>query len=96
MASIDRIAADLDTAGHPIRLKILAELAERGRTSEELAELLLLEPKEVGKHLARLRKDGWIGPDDHEVLQIRDRERLERVRRYAPEIFPRLPPLPEE
>lgn len=95
MVSIDRIAADLDTAGHPIRLKILAELAERGRTTEELAELLLLEPKEVGRHLARLTKEGWIGPDDHEVLQIRDRGRVERIQRAAPEIFPPLPPLPE-
>lgn len=96
MVSIDRIAADLDTAAHPIRLKILAELSERGRTSEELAELLLMEPKEIGRHLARLTKEGWIGPDDHEVLRIRDPGRLERVRRFAPEIFPRLPPLPEE
>lgn len=96
MPDLDQIAADLQTAGHPYRLKILARLVERDHSPDELADSLLLDPRELETHLARLRKEGWIQGDEGQGYRISDPSRVARVQRFAPEIFPKPVPLPEE
>lgn len=94
--SIDQLAADLRLAGDVTRLKILEQLLQRGHTSSELADLLLMDPEEVDRHLGRLKRAGWIDTDERSVYRIRDRGRVARIQRAAPEILPGVPGLPED
>lgn len=96
MPDLDQIAADLQTAANPYRLKILERLLDRAHSPDELADTLLIDPGDVQKHLTRLRKDGWIEEDDHHAYRIRDTGKIARLQRFAPEIFPAPPPLPDD
>lgn len=94
-SSIDQVAADFAAVGNPIRLKILEYLSDRAYTSDEPAGVLVLRPDDLDKHLRRLSREGWVQTDKHSFHSIRDRSGFERIRCAAPEILPKLPPLPE-
>jgi DNA-binding transcriptional ArsR family regulator len=93
--TIDRIAELLATAGNAIRLQILERLAERGHSPAELADSLFLDRSLIRKHLAKLKDGGLIEADERRIYHIKDADRLARIQRAAPEIFPPPPPLPE-
>jgi DNA-binding transcriptional ArsR family regulator len=74
----DRLASTVRAVGDPIRLDVLRLVAERARTTEELAPLVGLSESGLSRHLRVLteagflesRRDGWY------VLYSLRRERL--------------------
>lgn len=97
--SIDQIVETLSAAASPIRLKMLARLSERAYRPSELADHLLISANLCHRHLAVLRDSGLVtsrtDPDAprSSYYEIADPEAINRLRRFAPEIFPALPPL---
>lgn len=83
---IDDYAHLFAAAGHPLRLKILAELSGRGRRPSELAETLLVTPDAVRKHLRVLKDDGLVAKDDHGEYRVTPAATT--IQRAAPSIFP--------
>ncbi|WP_424536398.1 DUF5937 family protein [Sphaerisporangium viridialbum] len=55
----------LRAAAHPTRLQILQLLAERSRSTRELAGLIGLTEAAISKHLKLLAEAGWAEPERH-------------------------------
>jgi DNA-binding transcriptional ArsR family regulator len=72
----DELSAALDALADPVRLRILRSIAERPRTTQELAQLRSLAPGAVSRHLGILARAG---------LALRERDGYYVLYRAAPE-----------
>ena len=87
MPDLDDYASTFAAAGSPRRLRILAELGQRGRDEGELADALLESRESVQRELRRLRESGLVEPDEDGVYRLT--EAVAPIRRGAPALFPK-------
>ncbi len=64
-AAPEEVLRLLRSAGDPTRLQILQLLAQRARSTQEIAGLVKLSDAAISKHLKLLLEAGWVDADRH-------------------------------